>query len=100
MKHSDLNFTVDLLSFTALLGLIFTGAIIKYILPPGTGGRGRLIHGGSGGEHIKTFLTMGRHDWGEIHFWLVVSFVVLMLIHIILHFSWVKSYCKDLFGKR
>ena len=93
MKRSDLNFSVDLMSFMVLSGLAFTGAIMKYVLPPGTGGRWRLTYGG--GEHIKTFLAMGRHDWGDIHFWLAVSFVVLMLIHIVLHFGWVKNYCKN-----
>jgi len=44
---------VDLVSFVDLLGMAFTGIIMKYVLPPGTGGCGQLLHGGRGREHIK-----------------------------------------------
>jgi len=101
MKRSDLNFLVDLVSFFTLLGLAGTGAIIKWVLPPGSGGLGRELHGGHGGEHsgehIRELLGMGRHDWGEVHLWLGTIFVVLMLVHLVLHWGWVKYYVK-LFG--
>jgi hypothetical protein len=95
MKRSSVNFIVDLVSFLDLLGLAFTGAIMKWILPPGTGGLGRELHGGGrDGEHVKEFLALGRHDWGGIHFWLAMLFVVLMVIHVILHWPWIKGYLK------
>ena len=31
-----------------------------------------------------------RHEWGGVHFYLAVIFAVLMLIHIILHWTWIK----------
>ena len=80
MKRSSLNFIVDLVALLNLLGLASPGFIMKYILPPGTGGRGRLLHGGIGGEHIKQLWSMTRHEWGSIHFYLALSFVILMLI--------------------
>lgn len=98
MKRSSLNFTVDLVSFVNLLGLAFTGFIIKYVLPPGTGGRGRDLHGGYGGEHIKDLWSMTRHQWGGIHFYLALLFVILMVVHIILHWTWIKNYFKSLIG--
>jgi len=98
MKRSTLNFIVDLVSFLNLIGLAFTGIIIKFVLPPGTGGRGRQLHEGAGREHIKALWSMGRHEWGDIHFYLAVLFVVLMAVHIILHWNWIKSYFKSLFG--
>ena len=101
MKRTNLNFIVDLISFLDLLGLAVTGFIMKYILPPGTGGRGRVFRGGRGageyvGEHIKDLWSMTRHEWGSIHFYLAVIFVVLMIVHIILHWSWIKAYFKSL----
>lgn len=103
MKRTNLNFIVDLISFLDLLGLAVTGFIMKYILPPGTGGRGRMFRGGRGageyaGEHIKDLWSMTRHEWGSIHFYLAVIFVVLMIVHIILHWSWIKAYFKSLVG--
>lgn len=93
-----MNFTIDLLAFFDLICLVTTGFIMKYVLPPGSGGRGRLLHDGRGAEHIKTLLSMGRHDWGDIHFYFAISFVLLLTIHLTLHFDWIKNTCKKLFG--
>ncbi len=97
MKRSTLNFVIDLLGFVVLLGLACTGFIIRYILPPGTGGRGQALHGGQGGGHIEQLWSMTRHEWGDIHFYLAVLFVILMTVHVILHWNWVKNYVRSLF---
>jgi len=98
IKRKSLNFIVDLVSLVNLLGLASTGFIIKYVLPPGTGGRSRLLHGGPGREHIKQLWSMTRHEWGDIHFYLAVLFVTLMVVHLILHWNWIKNYFKSLSG--
>ncbi|MHC4395183.1 MAG: DUF4405 domain-containing protein [Planctomycetota bacterium] len=98
MKRSSLNFIIDLVSFTNLLCLAFTGLIMKYVLPPGTGGRGRLLHDGRGTEEIEELWSMTRHQWGDIHFYLAILFAVLMTIHIVLHWAWIKNYFKSLFA--
>ena len=105
MKRSASNFIIDLISFINLLGLIFTGFIIKFILPPGTGGLGRELHGGLGrgfsGYGIpleaKSLWSRTRHEWGDIHFDLAVLFIALMLLHIIMHWAWIKNYVKSIF---
>ena len=96
MKRSTVNFIVDLVSFVDLLGMVFTGLIMKYILPPGTGGCGRLEHGGQGREHIKELWSLTRHEWGSIHYCLALLFIALMVVHVILHWTWIKSYVKSL----
>jgi len=100
MKRSSVNFIVDLVAFLDLLCLSVTGFIIKFILPPGSGGRGRALHGGYGDTHIKKLLSMSRHQWGDIHLYLAVLFVVLMVVHIILHWSWIKNYLSVLTRSR
>ena len=100
MKRNTLNFVIDFLSFLVLLGMVFTGVVMKWILPPGSGGRGRELHGGRGGEHIKDLWGLTRHEWGEIHFYLAVGFVALMLVHIILHWGWIKNFFKGLFRRK
>jgi len=95
MRRTTLNFIIDTLSFLLLVGLACTGFIIKYILPPGTGGRGSLLHEGRGGEHIKQLWSMTRHEWGDIHFVLAVLFIIFMAVHIVLHWTWIKSYVKS-----
>jgi len=98
MRKATLNFFIDLISFLSLVGMLFTAFLIRYILPPGSGGRGRILHEGGGGEHIKTLWSMSRHEWGDIHFYLGCVFVVLMVVHIILHWTWIKNYFKSILG--
>jgi hypothetical protein len=40
--------------------------------------------------------SMTRHEWGDIHFYLSALFVILMVVHIILHWTWIKNYFKSL----
>ena len=96
MKRSALNFVVDFIAFLNLLVLALTGLIMKYILPPGSGGLGRAMHDGRGRESIKTLLSLSRHQWGSIHFYLALLFIISMVLHVILHWSWIKSYFKSL----
>ena len=102
MKRATINFIVDFIGFVDLLCLAVTGSIMKYILPPGSGGYGRGFRGGRGDEHvdeqIRDLWSMTRHEWGYIHFYLAVGFVTLMVVHIILHWTWIKNYFKSLFG--
>lgn len=101
MSRNRINFILDLVSFLNLLGLTFTGYIMKYVLPPGTGGMGRISHGGlEPGMRIKEFWSMARHDWGSIHFYLAVVFIVLMILHVILHWKWIQYYVKSVMSRK
>ena len=91
-----LNLIIDLVSFLNLLALGFTAFIMRYVLPPGTGGRGRQLYGGRGVETLEDFWSMTRHQWGDIHFYLAVLFLLLMLVHIILHWNWLKNCAMSL----
>lgn len=78
MRRDTLNFVVDLLALFAMMGLIATGLVQRYLLPPGSrGGRGLSLWG------------LGRHDWGDIHFWIAVALAALLVLHVALHWTWV-----------
>ena len=96
-RRITVNFIIDLAAFLDLLGLIFTGFVIKYVLPPGSGGRGQELHGGQGAGHIKSLWSMTRHEWGDVHFYLSVVFIALMLVHLALHWTWIKCCFKSPF---
>jgi hypothetical protein len=99
MRRTTLNFAVDFISFLDLLLLGTTGAIMKWVLPPGSGGgHGYGFRGGRGPVEAKTLLRLGRHDWGDIHFILALVFLSLMLIHIVLHWTWIKTCIKTIGG--
>lgn len=81
MNRNIVNLVVDCASLVALSGLIATGLIMESVLPPGTGGLGR----GKGSR----LWGWGRHDWGELHFYLAISFIALLAGHLALHWRWV-----------
>jgi hypothetical protein len=102
MRRATLNFIVDLIGFVDLLLLAATGSVMKWVLPPGSGGGG---HGygygfrggrGPGPGQARQLLGLGRHDWGDVHFILALAFVLLILVHIVLHWTWIKTCAKSI----
>lgn len=77
MRKNTLNFVVDLLTLLAILAMVGTGLIMYYVLPAGSGGRGLVLWG------------LGRHDWGDIHFWASAALGGLLILHLALHWAWV-----------
>ena len=65
-----------------LLWLLFcllsgTGLLLAYRLPPGSrGGRG------------LSALGWTRHEWGDLHYWISLAFLLLIVIHMALHWRW------------
>lgn len=88
MRRSRLNFLVDLMTLLAIFVMIATGLVIRFTLPPGTGGR----HGEGG----LILWGLGRHDWGDVHFWAAVVLGVLLVVHVALHWSWVCTMLRGL----
>jgi len=65
-----------------LLWLLFcmlsgTGLLLAYRLPPG-----------SRGGHGLSALGWTRHEWGDLHYWISLAFLVLIVIHMALHWRW------------
>ncbi len=81
MKKRHLNFIIDSISLAAFLILISSGIIMRYVLPPGAG-------------RNMTLLALDRHEWGGIHFWVSIVFIVLMVVHLILHWKWIVCIVK------
>jgi hypothetical protein len=101
MKRTTVNFIVDTITLLDLLLLAATGAIMRWVLPPGSGGgHGRGFRGGRGPavetQDVASLLGLGRHDWGDIHFILALVFVALILVHLILHWTWIKTCTKSI----
>jgi len=96
MKKTWINFCVALSMFISMTSLAGIGLILKFVLPPGSGGG---LHGpgrGGGGLGAKTLLGMTRHEWGDIHFYIAAALVSLLAIHIYMHWPWIKCRLNDL----
>ncbi len=83
------NIYTNILSFIALLILAITGFILWFVIP-----KGNLYQGGRNTDNTNIILGLDRHDWVNIHNYVSLIFVILMLIHLILHWSWIKNLPK------
>jgi uncharacterized protein DUF4405 len=89
------NFIIDVLMMLLMTAMLGIGLAVKYILPPG---KVRQIEYG-GGVDLYIF-GMERHQWGDIHYYLGVVLLGLLLLHIILHWSVILSIYRRLIGSR
>ena len=58
--------------------MIATGIILRFALPPGT-------------NRLLALWGLTRHQWGDLHFWLALAALGVVIIHLILHWTWVVS---------
>jgi hypothetical protein len=78
MKRSTTNVVVDIIALATMMLLGSTGALIRYVLPPGSG-------------HFSQLWGMDRHRWGQIHFWIAVVLLCAVALHLVLHGQWIVS---------
>lgn len=77
MKQSDLMNVIDLLSFIALVLMISTGTLLEFTLPTRSG--------------PSSVWSMTRHEWGDLHFYISLAFLILMSAHLVMHVRYLKS---------
>ena len=89
MKKTDWQYLVDTLLFLCIVGIIFIGFLMGFVLPKGP----------EASESAKYFLGLHRHQWGNIHFYLSLAFTALVIIHLILSWKWIKGKSYQIFKK-
>lgn len=79
----------------ALLGAVeaVTGFVLWLGFPEGGGGVGRLY----GGISNLEFWGLAKHTWIDIHDWVAVALVAIVLLHIVLHWKWIVRVGKSVF---
>jgi len=88
MRKNTLNFLVDVVTLLTMLSMIFTGLLLKFVLPPRRGT----------GPH-QMLWGWDRHDWGGVHFWIAVTLGSLLLLHVALHWQWVCATVGQFFRR-
>jgi hypothetical protein len=86
MTRTSTNFWLDVVSLVVMIGLAATGGLIHFVLPAGTG-------------HFYVLFGWNRHDIGELHFYLAVGAVVLLALHVLLHWNWLCCVIAKMAGK-
>jgi hypothetical protein len=83
MNRTIANIIIDIIAAFLFLGMIATGYLLRFPLPPGSN---------------KTLSLWGytRHQWGDVHFWISLGLLVVLFVHLVLHWNWIVT----VIGKR
>ncbi len=93
MSRTLLNFWLDLFLLTLFLTTIWTTFVIRFVFPPGTLAGGWRLWGAS------------FDHWLEFQFWSLCLFAMAVLVHVMLHWTWVCGvitgrFLRDASGKK
>ncbi len=78
MNRPTLNLIIDTIAAAGLLGMLATGYVLRFPLPPGT-------------NRELALWGLSRHQWGDIHFWASAALITTLTIHVILHWQWIVT---------
>lgn len=87
MKKNTIKYLLDVTMFIDLCSITVIGFLLGFIIP-----------GGGAGD--KYFLGLHRHDWGDIHLYLSIFFMILLFIHIWFNWLWIVNTTKKHFGEK
>ena len=87
MKKTNQYLLTDILMFIFLALMTGLGLLIKYVLLPGS--ERREVYG----RNVDlTFLGLDRHEWGTVHLIIALLFIVMLVLHVILHWKCLMTY--------
>ena len=85
-----LNRIINAVSLMAFALMTSTGFLLEWVLPHGSG-RAPAAEAGRHQRAIYTVLGLDRHDWATIHFYISLSLIFLLCVHLILHRKWIVA---------
>jgi len=85
MRKATRNYLLALIMFLLALFQAVSGFVLWLVLP---GGRGYMGGRDEGLVSGATFLW-SRHTWIDVHKWVAVALLVILVVHLVLHWRWV-----------
>ncbi len=70
--------------------MVATGLILEIVLPPGSGRMEMLGHGRRH-QTIGMFFGLSRHEWGHVHLYASLFFLLFLVVHIVAHRKWIAA---------
>jgi cytochrome b561 len=92
MKKWVQNYLLFIILFLLALCQAVTGLLLWLAIPGGGYRGGRSI------ESADTTFLWSRNTWISLHDWTAVALLVIVIIHIILHWKWILYTTKKAFG--
>jgi hypothetical protein len=86
MRKPKINYIVDVILFGLMGGIVFIGILLGWALPAGPG-------------QEKYFWSLHRHQWGDIHLWLSILFLAFLVVHLVLHWKWIRGSTQKILGR-
>lgn len=77
MKRLNVNIFIDILMMVSFAIVSFSGYLLEDVC------RGKV-----------QFMGMMRRQWGDIHLWASIALLVLLILHIVLHWSMIDGFFK------
>ena len=74
---NDINLVLDGALLAVFAVLCFSAAVVRFVFPPGPGAKGWTLWG------------LDYDAWGGIQFGLLAAFAGGILVHVMLHWSWI-----------
>jgi Domain of unknown function (DUF4405) len=90
MSRTTLNAIIDAVAYAGLVVLATTGLMLRWQMPPGSGG----LHGmgsgaGAGSRPVTVVWGLSRHEWGSVHYWIALVLMGVLAVHLLLHWKWI-----------
>lgn len=76
-SRTALNFALDSALLLIFCGLAWTFALFRFVFPPACSAGGWTLWG------------LSYEDWASVHFFCFCLFALCILVHVMLHWSWV-----------
>lgn len=97
MRKSTRNYIIGIIMFLLAVFETVSGFVLWLVLPRGGGG----YMGGRGGGSIATGTFLWSRDtWLDLHNWVGVALVVIVVLHLVLHRRWIVHTTKAFFRRR
>lgn len=84
VKKTHWNAIIDALLVSVMLIVMWIGVLLGFFI-----GRGAVP------QAEKYLWGLHRHDWGDIHLYFSLALVALVVLHFILHMSWVRCMSRQ-----
>jgi hypothetical protein len=84
MTRPKLNYVVDVVMFALMGAMIFIGVLMGFFLASGP----------VADQSSKYVWGLHLHQWGDIHTILSFTFVAFFILHLLLHWKWIKGATK------
>ncbi|WP_373500561.1 DUF4405 domain-containing protein [Desulfococcus sp.] len=89
MKKNSIKYIINTILFIDICSIAVIGLLLAFVIPEG-----------KAAQASKYFLGLHRHDWRDIHLYLSLLLLVLLIFHLSFNSTWIVQSTKHFFGNR